>query len=515
MGLELVTQDPRQYVFDLLSSGPERVRRRGACERTDMLRDDFYTIIKMMISDVFREGTVRNALNELAPLIGASNFFKRICDEKARPVYAMAPTRRVFTDEKDLNEDTDAISPEQEAWNALEKEMHYNAKLDLVARLLEAHNDLVVLPRYLKRQKKMTLTILTPDMYSIVPDPEDKTCGLAIFYDTERDEYGATVSFVGFDDTNIYNGNITNGTFSAKPHDYGRIPAIQIHRRARWGCYFDSTTGSDALNAAKTLMLYDLIIMKKIRAQSHLQLAYEGDLENLVKGQITDEHSILVAQGNSKGKGFHLLDLQSDPTKIIAAKNDTMEVCAANHGISLDRLNQRAIDISEESGLKERVMELAGVMSCVETELFEEVKLIANAEHPKYKLPEESKLNVDFGPFLARVERKTQLENRQTERSMGLRSGVDDVLEDNPELRGNRAKAMEFIDQKMKEEAVIVEQRRALNIPADYTSDQPGSSAEENGAMGPKVRDGEISRDEAADSATGGDRDAAGSNRRK
>ena len=68
---------------------------------------------------------------------------------------------------------------------------------------------------------------------------------------------------------------------------------------------------------------------------------------------------------------------------------------------------------------------------------------------------------------------------------------------------------MRWIDEKMAEEAVIIARRRALNIPADATADEPGQDPQHNGAMGPKVRSGAMTRDEAAaQAATGDDHEA-------
>lgn len=520
MGLERLGSSDvwKKELLTLITSSEEKIRWARASKRTQLYKDDFYNLIKDAIAQVFEDGAVRNTLLHLAPFIGSSSFLKRISDEKARPVYSRTPTRRVLPDGEEI-EIPDAgmgddfeteVPPEQVAWNELCEEMDLDPKMDLVARLLEVHNDLWVFVRYVE-ELGMILDVVTPDMCSVLTDPDDDTRALAVLVVTKCVQ-GSPYEFTCWDDKQTFKLNVDGRISDVKPHQFGCIPGIDIHRRARWGCFWDSTTGNDVVACSEISMLYDLIVFKKIKAQSHLQLTYEGDLANLVKEQVTDEHSILVANGGSgTSKGFTVLDLQSDPEKIIKAKLDLQNSTAANHGISLDRMNQKSNDLGEDLALKERVTELAKVMGCAENRLFKLVKTMIR-ENPTYqgRLSDEDKLLVDFGQFNNRVDRTTQLAIRQAERSMGLRSGVDDVLEDNAEFGQDREKAKQYIELRMAEEAVIVLRRRALNIPADVVTQQPGEDPEFQGALGPAVRDGQMSRDKAANIATGGDVHTAG-----
>jgi hypothetical protein len=115
---------------------------------------------------------------------------------------------------------------------------------------------------------------------------------------------------------------------------------------------------------------------------------------------------------------------------------------------------------------------------------------------------------VDLGQLFNRVDRETQLRIRREECSRGLRSRVDDVLEDNPEYGGDRALALAHLVEKSEEESVVVAKQRALNMPADADGENMGQNPSANGAMGPRVRDGEMSRDEAAERAENGDPEA-------
>lgn len=519
MGLEALGDERAQVkaIADLLGSIAEKSRRREARKRTALYRDDYAGVLQDYITVIFNEPAVRQRLVQLIPLVGSTSFLKRVSDEVARPIYAISPMRRVVKpvdfdtpDTSDTSSKAPKPSPEQEAWNALAAEMQLDSRMDLLARLLVCCNDVFLQIRYVEGYG-LCADILTPEMVSVIADRDNPTRALAIMYDVATDANGNVSESIVWDDKVSFRVNAA-GQRITQPvaHQFGRIPIIELHRRSRWGCYWDSTTGNDLVAGALSSMFLDLIVIKKIKAQSHLQLAYVGDPDKLIKDQVTDEESILVALGG--GGQFQILNLESDPQKIITAKESVETAVAANYGISRERLNQTTTkQDSDDVALQERVAELAKVMIDAEQEVFELVKTVS-ALHPelKGKIGADSKLMVDLGQLHNRVDRATLLAVRQAERSMGLRSGVDDVLEDNPEFAGDRKRAMAFIREKMGEEAIIVEERRKLNIPADVVSEQPGSNPKFNGALGPAVRDGSMSKDEAADASAAGTVKTAG-----
>ncbi len=487
MGLELVTDDAPKYISALIRDHDDAARRGVFRDRVSLYRDDYETILRALISSVFPNSAA--LLDPLIPLVGGTSLVKRIADELARPLYAEPPQRRVTT--------PDGGSQAQEAFNALAEEMELNERMDTLARLLVPCNTAFLMPRYVEGVG-MCLDVITPECVSVVPHPDVPGIPLSITYDAGWDSQGKAVKYVTWDNKQtftLYGSGRERGDM--KPHDFGLIPIVDVHRRGRFGGYWTLaiSTGKDLVSSAKLDMVLDLVNVRKVRAQSHIQLAFTGDSDGIAKGQILNELSILMVQGNGQ---LSPIDLQSDPTAILKLKEASETTLAANYGISRDRLNQRTGAPGDDVGLHERVAELAHVLVRAELALFKVLKQVSR-EHPKYKIPEDAELSVDLGQIHNRVDRKTQLDVRKIERSMGIRSGVDDVLEDNAEFGGDRARAKKYIEEKMLEEAAIVEMRRALNIPDDVTVDEPGQNAKDNGALGPMVRDGKMSRDEAAE----------------
>jgi hypothetical protein len=110
---------------------------------------------------------------------------------------------------------------------------------------------------------------------------------------------------------------------------------------------------------------------------------------------------------------------------------------------------------------------------------------------------------VDYRAMSHRMDPMEELAYWKELRANGLRSIVDDALALNPEL-DTEAEAWEEITRNMADEAVYITQRRALNIADDASVETPGQNPKTNGAMGPKVKSGEMTRDEAAAQAKDG-----------
>jgi hypothetical protein len=500
MGLELLAPKVEarpeawaRYVHEQATSTREIARKTAAAERVKLYRDDYRRLLERMVSEVFVEPVIRQQVTRMLPLISGTSFVKRVANEMGRPIYARAPLRRVT-----LGDDEKPAKEAQAVYQALSKEMGLDACMDTIARLITACTAVFGFVRYVEAVG-LTLDVMTPDMVTVIPHPEIPTRALAVAYvKTWHDDRPHTT--VCWDDKRYLEIGPRGGLHKVTPHDFGMLPFLEVHARGRTGCYWQETLGDDLISQTRQSMFIDLILIRKTKIQSLLQLTYVGDSEAIVKKQVLDESSILHAE---KGL-FGVLNLESDPAKYLSVKQANEAAVAAANGISRDRLNQEVREASDDVALQERVAELAAIMAEAEARVFEIAKQVSR-EHPKHHVPEDARLLVDLGQIHNRVDRKTQLDVRQTERSMGLRSGVDDVLEDNPEMGGDRGQAMARIRAAMAEEAIIVEERRKLNAPADGGSpEEPGQSPQQNGAMGPKVRDGEMTRDEAADEAAEG-----------
>jgi hypothetical protein len=485
MGLELLSANPKDWIDtiqSLVNDKDEVCRRETTQERVCLYRDDYRLSLEKIIDNVFVHAQVRQRLKSLVPLVGGTSFIKRVADELARPLYARAPVRKF----------ADGTPEEGEALALLGEKLEINSRMDDVARLLVAANSVFALCRYVEGFG-LRLDVLTGADVWVIPHPSVPTAPLAIIYErASRYDPGVTERVI-WDDTRYFALDVEGRPASnIIEHNLGCLPIVDIHQKGRTTEYWDEYKGMDLVSQTKNSMFYDLMVLKKTKAQSHIQLTFSGDSTGFSKDQVSDDESVLISNGAGQ---INTLNLESDPSKIIAAKKANEDLVKSNYGLVAE----------DDTGLKARVAELASVLVPAEQRIYKVFQKVSQVDTELAgSLPDNRKLIVDLGTIHHRVDRETQLRIRETEAKRGYRSGVDDVLEDNPELGGDRELALRWIDERMKEEAVIILRRRALNIPEDGSVGSPGQNPEDNGKLGPAVRDGVISKDQASEIATKG-----------
>lgn len=487
MGLDILSSSPDEWVNivqETVDSQEDTYRQSVTAERVALYRDDYKVSLEKIIDNVFQHPAVAARLKTLVPLVGGTSFIKRVADDLARPLYARPPIRK-FAEDK---EGTKALA-------TLADKLELNSRMDDVARLLVAANSVFGLCRFVPGVG-LRLDLMTGADVWVIPHPSVPTHPLAIVYERCSATDPDVRERVVWDDKYYWaidcEGNLVS---SIVAHNLGLIPIVDIHQKGRTTEYWDVTKGMDLVRQAKNSMFYDLVSLKKAKSQSHIQLTFSGDSSGFSKDQVSDEESVLIANGAGQ---IDSVNLESDPSKLIAAKQANEALVMSAYGLGTD----------DDTGLKARVAELASVLVPAEQRIYKVFQKLSQAD-PELsgKLPEGERLIVDLGTIHHRVDRETQLRIRETEAKRGLRSGVDDLLEDNPELGGDRELALQWIDDRMLEEATIILKRRALNIPEDGSVGSPGQNPEANGALGPKVRDGQMTKEEAAKQAEEGKED--------
>lgn len=498
MGMELIGGSPDDWarVVRATVGTPTDIQRRILARRRICLyRDDFEAVIQEQLGIIFRDEAVRLRFFRLARLAGASSFLKRVSDEVARPLYATPPTRRVRKEGTKTDARSREVNPEQAKYNALAKRVQLNRTMDLVARLIVGCAPAFIIGRYIEDDGP-SLDVATGDCVSVIPDPRKPTRALAIAYEQSPGRWAVV------DDKRSFLVNANGLLAPPVEHSLGRIPVVEVHRRGRWGSYWD-TQGQDLEVAALQMMFIDAVILKKHKSQSHIQLAFAGDSDGVVKNQVLDEESILMINGQGN---LTPIDLQADPSGLLKTKEALETSVAAAYGLSRARLNQEKDGADQP--LNERTAEIMSVMAEAEDDTFDLLQRLSLAGPPEEQLPEGLEFACDYRAMSHRMEPMDELAYWKELRANGLRSIVDDAFALNPEL-DDEGDAWDEINRNMADEAVYIGQRRALNIADDANVAQPGQDAKANGAMGPAVRDGKMSRDAAAGASKDGPPPAA------
>ena len=496
---EVLRRQPSEVAREWLGDSEERIRRGNAALRTRLYQDDSERAILDVIRQVFADETVRAKLARFASVAKSQALFRRIVDEKASPVYSVPPVRTV------------APPTAQPAFDLVAKETRLDEVMDLACRLAWAHNDVALYPRYIAGLRRIRIEILTPDVTTVIPHPDDPCIPLAIIYDKAVRVGGRWVTWhVYWDDAITFTLDEGGAPVRTDPtgieagleraHGLPRMPFAWVHRRARWRTFWDSTSGSDLVAAQIQCAILQLLALRLLKAQGFKQIVLTGDIQATPANQALDEESAILVP---EGAQLSTVDLKSEASHYLALIEAIKLDASANNGLSRARMNQEKAESSSDDGLLEKRAEGIRFMGRAEADLFEVVQMVST-EHddPAKRIPEGASLRTDFGEWELRTDRKAQLEIWETEQHMGLRSPIDNLKASQPDVRTDdeaAAKLQRNIDQT----AAWVAKIRALNQPADASVDKPGQDAAANGAMGPAVRDGRMTKDAAAKAAKG------------
>ncbi len=492
MGLRQYYPDPYRAAVDAWNAPAAKRRRADARRRRDIYTDNSLRVVQNDAARIYTPEVFQKVLPFLE-FAQANSLLKRVVDEIARPVYARAPLRRVQPDSA------------QAAYKDIVEQVRLDRVMRHASRLTLVHNDLLLVPDWLPDWGHCVHT-LTPDLCEVIPHPNDPAWALAFMYlvDTSVRGRNEKALRVSDDQVTFLVGLDGQPLLLERPHMLGRLPAVEVHRTERLDSYWDEHGGADLESASRQVALLNMMLLRLQKDQSHLQIAHIGDAQSMSKPQIIDQLSVLHFESGGAGgtSNVQVLNLQATPANYIATIEKIENTVAANYGISRSRLNQEMNQLLEtDDALYERTSELAEVMRDAEVDLFRLLVQVADV-NPGPTLGGDATVEIDFGALATRGDRKKQLEIRATERSQGVRSVLDDIKEDNPEIHTDEA-AWEKLDRNLEAEAEFIRRRRALNIPEDASTDAPGQDPAVNGAMGPAVRDGKMTRDEARAKAKG------------
>ena len=487
MGVQAVLGvSPSKLALETINSAEDKHRRREMKRRVDFYLDNGAPHLKTRIKDMFLDPKVRQRLMPFAELAMSYNIYRRVVDEIARPVYATPPVRRL------------ASETENKKYQVLATESRLNDKMDLSARLVQATNKVWQFYRMSDRLG-LVIDVLTPDMATPIPDPDDPTREIALIYDKR---IGPDLWHVYWDDEVTFTFN-SDGRMKgpAQQHGLGMIPRITIDRRQLWGVTHDTKSGNDLVELQMSVALVIALSLKLHKSQGFRQIVISGDTINIAKGQTLDEETALVTPD---GTTISTLDLKSDAKHYTETATFLVEGGVSNYGISRERLNQKTVTNSDDIPLLERRAEVIGTFRRAEHDAFEVIKRVSK-EHSNVdlRMSDNARLKtLDFAEISDRTDKKTLLEIWEKKQRMGLRNVIDNIKALNPEI-GTDKEAEEELQRNIDITSKWVKEMRALNQAKDVDADKPGQSPEDNGRMGPAVRDGEMSRDDAAQRAQG------------
>lgn len=458
-----------------MSYNVHALRREAIAQRVRLYRDDWEVDFDRMIDLIFETDTVKSQRKKLYEVACEQNVSRRIVDEVAS-LYDR-PALRV------LRQRNDAF-----------RELAIDIELDEVMQ--EAHRltflcneTLLWLCEPLEPGAAERLHVLTSDLFDAIPHPKDKLVAAGFRIDMApigmvemADSYNLPHHEL-WDDTFRYlisaDGRMVDeyGQPVNQPieHGLGTIPGILLHRRKPVDRLLDARQGSDIVSAHLGVGLLEAMIMRLAKSQGERQPVLRGNLANVAAGQPMDGERPIVLPPEVVAE---ILDTRTEPDHYITAKKDKITAVAQTYGMSYEQYTRS--DTSDTGSGKayqvrrEKLTELRG----------EQRRRALLHERMVARLLgfDPTGLRVDFQEQAIPQDAAEKVALLRDKMRYGLDSPVAFVMRENPDF--SREEAIAWIQANLRDFALVILLVRALNAPADGSADNPGQSAQDNGAMG-------------------------------
>lgn len=461
----------KNVYFKIGSSETERRRRMR--ERLDLYEDRGFSHFERMIRNVYRDRTVQDERVALLPYARFQNVTRRIASELAMVYKAPA--------EREVAEGNDNFQRFIETVNL-------DSELREAQRYIEFLNEVLlwIRTKKTKRGRVPVLDVITPDAFTVVPHPSDPKEMVAVILDKApggmnvRDQ---DPHYAVWDDQYRFfldkNGNYIPD--SEVTHRFGRIPGVLLHRRSPRRQLLDPDTGQDIIDAHKAVALLNVLVLHGQKTGT-VAPYISGDVSLTPRGQALDHDKLTQFQ---EGVQPGVLDLKFEPSAYIDTARSVIAQLAANHGIpedvfSLSHDASSGFDRRlKRMSLEERRQEQIPIFRAIERELAATAAAVLQAEAPAYSFKPES-FHVRFGEIESPMDPLKKLDYRQKARSLGLRTALEDIREDYPDLDPEEARRKLLAN--VHQRAIEVLLMRALDMPRDPT--KPGQSPQANGRLG-------------------------------
>ena len=486
----------------------DSARRAEAAEARRVYEDDGEAVTRHDLERYINDRTRRDRIGAFAHLAQCNNLVRRIIDDKVSPVYAQSPTRK-----------TDPESA-QKALSALVTESSLDAKHDKALRLSEDQGAACEMFRYVPRLKSVVVDVIPIDRMTVIPDPDDNLRELAVAYARPiRQRVGnqtITVNhWVVWDDEQVFtldenfrrvnmvgpDGKYYTALTKANGQHPGVLPFVVVHSTERAGTYWNVTAGRSLVATHKAITFLLASAIRLVKVQGHQEKVLTGDPSNFPKNQTLDPEQLLIA---GAGNTINAISNATDPAHFLKVADAITMAVGANHGLNRELLNAQVRTETDSVALLEHRQRIIKRAGWLEQQAFEKLKVAASAhDDPEKRIPEATRLSVDFAEMSHRLDRKALLENWKTEWGMALSNPVQAIRFLNPELRTDE-EALAQLEHNTEVYATVVDLVRKLNIRTDGSPADPSTSSRENGAMGSKVRDGKMTRDEADEASRTG-----------
>lgn len=406
----------------------QRAMRNAENQRKDAAsrKLDFYN--DAQVDHILKEIKARYPSPEkLIPV--SVNVVKKIVRALAM-VYLQDATRIVNGTEQDA-----------EIYSAIEDSAALPVKLKQANRYQKLLGTLLLRPVW--RDGTMDLDVLTPDILDVQTgnSPEDLQAVIVTLYDDSGDSGQVQYSMWTAEEYRLidHRGNV----ITSEPNPYGVLPFIPI-----WN---SPATESFWLEGASDLMMIQDAINQRL-SDLFYTLQFQGFGVGYVRGANIDGSEVLTVGPGSmmtlpeNGElGFATPNAPIDAS--LAAIEFLVKYAAITNGLPAGTMST---DPTDESGiakivgnreLEELRRDDIAAFARVEEQLFQVFRVVWNVHNPGRQISDTATLTVDFYDPKPTTSALDQLREWEGLLDMGLISPVDIMIERNPDLSRDDAKA--------------------------------------------------------------------------
>ncbi len=454
------------------AANAHKLRREVIAQRLRLYRDDSRIDFENIVNLVFEKEDVKTQRKKMIAVAGELNVSARITNEVAS-LYDQPAMRSFKGDDAATTKLRDRAA-----------ELDLDEVMQEAQRLTFLCNE-VLLWQVEDEDGARALHIVTPDAFDAIPHPANKLRAVGYLIDAAPSfvPLGADKTRLKYyelwDDTFTYHLNSTGGLVGEPiPHGQARIPGALFHRRMPVDCLLDCRAGKDITSAHLGVGLLAIMVMRLAKSQGERQPVLQGNLANVAANQSMDGEKPLALPPDVVAS---ILDTQTSPEYYLSLKKDKVTSIGLTHGISYDQFTNT--DSSTGAGYVARRQKL--------TELRNEQRRRARV-HEKLVVVligfKADGFRVDHQEQAVPVDAKEELELLKEKVKLGLDSVVAYLMRKDPDL--TRADAILLIKSNVRDWAMLIEELRVINMPADADASKPGKSPEENGADNKPKDDG-------------------------
>lgn len=434
-------------------------RENQARKADAAVRQRFYmgkgnTEMELVLAEVFSDPEVIRLRAQWIRHAKFNNVLRRAVNELAT-VYSQPAQRLVADDENNAR------------YQQMQRRVRMDEVMQRVNRLGYLHRAVFVYPRVRKDaagKNEPVLEVVTPDRFDAITHPHDPTLVVAISIDlnissvTGLHRLPAHIVLSATEMIEVDSaGQFIESTI--KTHSHGRIPGVLYLVDPPSGEVFDSSA-TDDLEAAHRAVWFENILLLKESKSATKQTLVTGDVSATARNQVDDSERSAHLQD---GATATTLDRSMDLSMFRTTAQNIYETAAANHGIPPSTLAHQGVQSAEarelqRTPLKELRLQQQVPLRDVERDLAE-VQSAVYAEIPDVAFDTEG-WRIDFADPQTPLGQKEALEVFEHMRKLGMTSTIAWVMERNPDLTYDQAKAL--VESWLKDEEWRVEKMRTM-----------------------------------------------------